>query len=255
MIEGLGEPSSNACDEREIVFVAGLHRSGTSLLHHILCEHPEVSGFSNTGVSEDEGQLLQSAIPPAWFFGGPGRFGFDPRSHMDESHPLATGEVGEKMFGEWSPHWDLSKGLLVEKSPPNLVRTRFLQSIFPKSRFVTLIRHPVPVSLSTQRLWNSGSFESLLEHWLKCHEKFFDDMAHLARVHVVRYEDLVTDYRKTVGAIHTFLGLETRETEATIDPVVNHRYFEQWRALPQRDELAEQFDHRFEPFGYSLRDL
>ena len=46
------------------VFVTGLHRSGTSLLARCIAQHPQVSGFSGTGVPEDEGQLLQSVYPP-----------------------------------------------------------------------------------------------------------------------------------------------------------------------------------------------
>ena len=35
---------------QRMVFVCGLHRSGTSVVHRCLREHPEVSGFSDTGV-------------------------------------------------------------------------------------------------------------------------------------------------------------------------------------------------------------
>jgi len=76
--------------EHHFIFVAGLHRSGTSVLHQILRSHPSVSGFFNTGVPEDEGQHLQTVFRPAMAFGGPGRFGFDPNSYMNEHHRLAT---------------------------------------------------------------------------------------------------------------------------------------------------------------------
>ena len=52
-----------------LVFVGGLHRSGTSLVHRCLALHPAVSGFSGTGVPEDEGQHLQTVYPaglPPW---------------------------------------------------------------------------------------------------------------------------------------------------------------------------------------------
>jgi len=32
------------------IFVCGLHRSGTSLITRSLAEHPEITGFSGTGV-------------------------------------------------------------------------------------------------------------------------------------------------------------------------------------------------------------
>ena len=81
--------------DRRILFIGGLHRSGTSILHRIMRVHPDISGFTDTGVPEDEGQHLQTLFPVGMAFGGPGRFGFDPRAYMDESHPLATREAAK----------------------------------------------------------------------------------------------------------------------------------------------------------------
>ena len=127
-------------DRKNFVFLAGLHRSGTSLLHEIIRGHPEISGLVGTGAPEDEGQHLQSVYEPASSFGGPGKFVFDPRSHMDESHPLATRENAKIIFKQWSQYFDLSCKYLVEKSPPNIVRTRFLQKLFPGSKFILICR-------------------------------------------------------------------------------------------------------------------
>jgi hypothetical protein len=35
-------------DGHRFVFLAGLHRSGTTLLARLLAAHPEISGFSDT---------------------------------------------------------------------------------------------------------------------------------------------------------------------------------------------------------------
>ena len=66
--------------EHRFVFLAGLHRSGTTLLARLLAAHPDISGLSGTGVPADEGQHLQSVYPAAKVYGGPGRFGFAPES-------------------------------------------------------------------------------------------------------------------------------------------------------------------------------
>jgi hypothetical protein len=108
-----------AAVDLNVLFIGGVHRSGTSLLHHILRAHSDISGFANTGVSMDEGQHLQSIYPTARAYGGPGRFGFDPRSFMDENHPLATCGNAAALAAEWGRHWDFGKQLLIEKSPPN----------------------------------------------------------------------------------------------------------------------------------------
>jgi len=109
------------------VFICGLHKSGTSIIHDILRQHSEISGFENTNVPKDEGQHLQSVFSTALPYGGPGKFALSPKAHLDEKSSLITAENKKKLFDEWSKFWDLGKTVLVEKSPINLVRTRFLQ--------------------------------------------------------------------------------------------------------------------------------
>ena len=56
------------------IFVCGLHRSGTSVLHRAIRAHPDISGIDGTKSPEDEGQHLQSVYLPGGKFGGPGAF-------------------------------------------------------------------------------------------------------------------------------------------------------------------------------------
>jgi len=171
------------------VYVGGLHRSGTSTVFRCLREHPLISGFNDTGATEEEGQHLQSVYPPATAYGGPGRFGFHPGAHLTEASDLVTADNRLRLFEEWKIHWDLSKPVLLEKSPPNLIRARFLQKLFPNSYFVIVTRHPIAVSYATLK-WTYTSLAELIEHWLVCHEKFRQDEEHLERLLVLRYEDL-----------------------------------------------------------------
>lgn len=158
----------------KFIFMGGLHRSGTSLLHKILKTHPLISGFSHTGVPEDEGQHLQSVFLNAKVFGGPGYFALNSASHMTETHPLATSKNARILYSEWGQYWDLEKTYLIEKSPPNIVRTRFLQALFPNSHFITLFRHPIAVAMATKK-WADCSIYDLIEHSLIAYEKFLDD--------------------------------------------------------------------------------
>ncbi len=110
----------------------------------------------------------------------------DPRSHLTEESELVTEDNARRLVAQWSSHWDLDRRLLLEKSPPNLVRTRFLQALFPGARFVVVVRHPVVVALSTQK-WAGplAGLAPLLEHWIRAHEAFLADVEHLRNVHVV----------------------------------------------------------------------
>lgn len=188
------------------VFICGLHRSGTSILNRIIQTHPLVTGFSGTGASEDEGQHLQTVIPHDGEFGGPGTFCFDHRARLTE-HDLARYEASiPRILEAWERHWDDACPVRVEKSPPNLVRSRFLQAAFPKSRFVFIVRHPLVVSMATQK-WSEASLEALVAHWIAGHRIMLEDAPHLKRLHVVRYEDIAKAPDVVVAGIWRFIGV------------------------------------------------
>ncbi len=244
----------------QMVFVGGLHHSGSSLLARCLAEHPVVSGFRNTGMPEDEGQHLQSVYPPARAHGGPGKFCFDPAAHLTDASPLVTEENRERLFGEWSRYWDLTKPVLLENSPPNLIQTRFLQALFPEAHFVMVMRHPVPVAYATQK-WSRGPTGSLIEHWLVAHERFAADRPHIRRMHVVRYEDLVERSESTLDGVFAFLGLVPHRCGLDVRPHVNAAYLQRWReyataASPDdradAQRIMSEYGSRVAACGYEL---
>ena len=246
-------------ERHRFVFLAGLHRSGTTLLARLLAAHPEISGFSRTGVPADEGQHLQSVYPAAATYGGPGRFGFAPESHLTEASPLASEENARAIYDEWSAHWDLARPVLLEKSPPNLLKTRFLQALFPGSAFVVIVRHPIPVSIPTARWRGTRRYDRLLEHWLRCHALFEEDRERLERVHVLRYEQLVRDPAGVLREIFEFLELDPIEPSEPVEPGANEKYFRQWQEMERDprmrvflDLVSLRYERRVRRYGYSL---
>lgn len=225
-------------NKHRFCFITGLHRSGTSLLHDILRDNSACSGFRNTGVPEDEGQHLQDVVPAARAFGGPGKFGFNPDSYLDENSPLCTEESGTRLFSCWSKHWDLSRTLLLEKSPPTLVRTRYFDKLFPNPYFVIIIRHPIAVAMATRK-WSSTSPIELLKHWIACHRKFEADRSHLKSYFILRYEDLVEKPKKTLAGVYEFLEIEPEAFQYSIQSNLNEKYFAEWRAYLNETPSAE----------------
>jgi hypothetical protein len=226
-----------------------------------------VSGFENNKEAtewlalDDEVQYLQTVYPPGVVFGGPGKFAFAPEAHLTEGSELLTPESKAQLAREWFPFWDLTKSYLLEKSPPNLIMTRFLQSAFPNSSFVILERHPVAVSLATEK-WSPTGMDSLIEHWLVAHETFEADRPHLRRVMTVKYETMVSEPAATLRDIYAFLGADPHGT--TFKPTTEHnqKYFAQWYELeknPQTSasiqECIAKHEKRVAAFGYSLQDL
>jgi hypothetical protein len=246
-------------NQHKFIFLCGLHRSGTSPLFRILREHPQISGFSNTGVPEDEGQHLQTVFPAAKVYGGPGKFGFAPAAHLTEHSDLITPENKKRLFEEWSRHWDLSRRFLLEKSPPNIIRGRFLQAIFPNAYFIIIARHPIAVSLATWK-WARCSLDSLMEHWLHCHRLFEHDRPRLERTLLVKYEDLIQATEPALNQAFEFLGVRAHASPP-LDPGGNARYFSAWRSLSTGKKgaalcrsIVAKYEEQVRPYGYSLVD-
>lgn len=253
----------SSVDSSRLVFIGGLHRSGTTALGRILAEHPQVSGFRETGVEEDEGQHLQSVYKPAWDFGGPGRFALRAQAHLTEDSQPAPGDAAVGLIESWSPFWDLDRPYLVEKSPPNLIMGRYLQAAFPGSALVVIIRHPVVVALSTKKWARTTGVSRLLEHWFAAHALLRQDAARLQRLHVLRYEDLMRSPQTTLGALQSFLGLSSALEPSLIDGSRSRRYVETWQGLargtpPQRRKrakIAAHYGPAMGTYGYDVNDL
>jgi hypothetical protein len=208
-------------------FICGLHRSGTSLVTRHLARHPLISGFTNTGAIEDEGQFLQSVMPLENDCGGVGRFGFDTRAHLTETSPLNTPGNAQKLLAEWSRHWDLSKPVLIEKTPSNLLRMRFLAALLPPSYFIVVTRHPVASALATMK-WTQGNLFSLLCHWTHCYRIAREDASRLPNVLWVSYENFVAKPRAELDRMFRFLELEP-DAEPVSLRNENEKYFRAWK--------------------------
>lgn len=201
----------------------------------------------------NEGGFVQTV-----FFGKgqPGDFGFRSDAHWTESSPSATPEVAAKLFGEWSRYWDLRCSVLLEKTPTSLLRTRFLQALFPEARFIAIQRHPVAVSLGTGR-WPDGakfSLEHRFRHYFHCHDIFQDDLRHLRHCMLIRYEDFIADAPSMLAKLHRFIGVNPVPFDGQVDRTTNNKYFRQWKGLAssKRNNLIKQFGSDAKKLGYSM---
>jgi hypothetical protein len=250
-----------AAGDHTFVFIAGLNRSGTSALGRAIADHPLISGFANTPASQNEGMHLQTVYPAAKEHGGAGRFAFAAEAHLTEMSPLATAANARTLYDEWSKWWDLSRPVLLEKSPTNLVSTRFLQALFPGARFVVVTRHPVAVALATRK-WAKTSYDSLVCHWTRAHDLFEEDRGHLQRVHVLSYESLIADPQPCLDAVYRFLDVAPHPTTRRFRADGNQAYFDRWRELRRRRltgwrvaRVERRHETRVRHHGYSLVDL
>jgi len=246
----------------KLAFIGGLHRSGTSPLHRLVATHPDVTTFEGTGVPEDEGQHLQTLIPPARAFGGPGSFGRHPSAHLTELDRRCTTESATRLLDEWMPFWDAAKPVKVEKSPPNIIRFRFLQGLFPGAIAVAVIRHPLAVALATSKWTRWTSLSKLVEHWCIVHETFATDIPHVRPLLVIHYEDLSRDPDAVAVRLASQFEVTPRFVTSEIRRDGNRRYADLWEASTarysnrrERDRMLQQYGDRVLRLGYRLDDL
>ncbi len=258
--------------EHRHVFVGGLHRSGTTPLAAVLADHPQVSGLADTGVLENEGIFLQDVYPQLRQLGGMGRFAFNDKAHLTEESALATPATAKRLFAAWSPYWDLTRPVLVEKSPNNMLMAGFLQKVFPGSRMVVMVRNPIVVALAmakwdplviTRKGRRRVGFEGYVRHWVHAHEIVRQDASRLGGMLVVRYEDLVSHPDRELERIRQFLELA--------GPIPSHRitggrsdgYADRWKAMAtggpvqrrRRRRVEQQWGETIRDFGYDLETL
>ena len=184
--------------DHRFLFVVGPHHSGTTLLAQVLGEHAAVSGLSSTGKPMNEGQHLQSEYPTAVQLGGMTKYAFRDEAHKTELSGLCGGGVRRRLMAAWGPYWNLSRPVLLEKSPNHMLMMRMLRCVFSPERtqFVLTVRHPLG---ATAFSWRMGKGQlrarrdcgaAYVEHWLRQMETVAADMQHLGgAVHIVQYEN------------------------------------------------------------------
>lgn len=172
---------------------------------------------------------------------------------MDDNHSLATPESATKILEAWGPHYDESCSYFLEKSPPNLIRTRFLQKLFPNSRLVVILRHPAAVAFATRK-WNHASAQSLIEHALRGYEILASDLPYLKTAYGLRYEDMARSPQLEIDRLLRSFSLPEMIVEQSVWPDVNVRYFEQWRQEKGLFPGTDSMEARANRFGYSTKN-
>jgi hypothetical protein len=124
---------------------------------------------------------------------------------------------------------------------------------------VVIVRHPIPVSIPTAKWRGTRRFDRMIEHWLHCHKLFDADREHLARVHVLQYEQLVRNPETQLRAIFEFLQLDPIPPAEPVDTEANEKYFRRWSELKRDprmraylDLVSLWYERRVRRYGYSL---
>jgi hypothetical protein len=165
----------------------------------------------------------------------------------------------------WMKYWDVTRPLLLEKSPPNLIRAADIERHFQPAYFVCMVRNPYAQCESLLRRGRSTARESA-EFTIRCFEHQQRNILNLGNTLLIRYEELVGDPAETCRNLisfvpelrtldharrfsaHNYLGRRMPITDLNAKKIAN---------LSGRDldEINRVFGERREVVGYFWYEL
>jgi Flp pilus assembly protein TadD len=184
----------------EIIFIASLPRSGSTLTEQILASHSQVEGTSELHdlgrVITDECARLQRPFTE-W-----------ARTHA----PPQWHALGQAYLAR-TQRWRAQRPRMTDKMPANWMYVGAILAMLPQARVVICRRDPLETCLACYRYIfakhpYTHDFAGLAAHW-----RDFDravrhwQMLHPEHVRVQVYEDLVADPEARIRDLLTFCGL------------------------------------------------
>jgi len=189
---------SSGIDHSNLAFLIGFPRSGTTLLDTILRSH------SQTLVLEEKPYLL------------------DVRHEFYKTHEISEIlKIDEnekiKMQKKYFSSFDYNPNkLIIDKYPLNLIELGFIKTLFPKSKIILAIRHPLDCIIScvlTAFKMNDGmvNFENIHTtsfFYNECFELLFKYFYfYEIQYHQVKYENIISDFKNEITKLIKFLNL------------------------------------------------
>jgi hypothetical protein len=217
----------------QYLFVVGNPRSGTTLLRRMLDAHPRLSIMSpethwipryfkrHRGLTP-EGFVTLELIPKLFEYHRFRQLEIAPEDLeglMRSGEPLSYADFVSKIFSFYGER--KGKPLVGDKTPGYVRDISLLHRLWPRARFVHIIRDGRDVCLSVSR-WRMveralGKFPSYEEDPLSTAALWCDQNVRMGRVaggalppglyHEVRYEALVSRPKEEIEALCAFLGM------------------------------------------------
>ena len=180
------------------LFVLGLTNSGTTMLASILKQHPLIRSLPL------EGQQMTAALPQEIAHGVDRIWALKPDVfHWTEgSDPTPAARLRH----DWVLNYAPRPGILLEKSPTNSMRSRWLERHFSPCRFIAIVRSPYAVCEGIRRRAGHRIDDAALQ-WVRGHAILFADMERLEKRMWFRYEDFCAAPAEHLERIEHFLEL------------------------------------------------
>jgi len=194
---------STGINHSNLAFLIGFPRSGTTLLDTILRSH------SKTLVLEEKPYLLDV------------RHGFYKNHKLSDILQINETEkikMQEQYFNSFNYKSDK---LIIDKYPLNLIELGFIKTLFPNSKIILAIRHPLDCIISgvlTAFKMNDGmvNFENIQTtsfFYNECFELLFKYFNYYEiNYHEVRYENVIINFEDEINKLLNFLNIKFEES-------------------------------------------
>lgn len=192
--------------EEPIIFVGGYEGSGTSLMRSILDVHPEVKCGPETKVTTEVSSSLQNILKNGLvkqFMAG--------TQIKSEQVYRALGLFNVYLYVINNPN----ATRICSKEPNNSRYIQIYKYIFPKSKFIHMVRDGREAAHSVIRRWGGKKFDfknfyDKVKEWNEWNSIMYDQCLGTGSDYckIVKYEDLVLRPRETIEEIASFLGLK-----------------------------------------------
>ena len=190
--------------DKNLVFLIGFPRSGTTLLDSILRTHSKIS------VLEEKTYLLEA------------RHNYFKENNNNLNALLdisesKINEIRESYFNKININKNKPKGLIIDKLPLSIIELGFINCIFPKAKIILALRHPCDVITSCffSLFKINDAMVNFLDwnHTISFYNKVFDLFEFYEKeleliCHKIKYEDVVYKFKDQIVSLLNFLELK-----------------------------------------------
>jgi len=247
-------PDNVAKDKKKnIAFLVGFPRSGTTLLESILDTLPQIASLSEKPVLLDVGK-----VPALDGHRYPESITKIPDEYRQQLRDLYY-EKAKSFIGSDK---DPDNCLLIDKNPFEMMRIPLILSIFPEAKIILAVRHPLDCVLScfmqnfriNPQLAYFTDLESTFERYHKLFSLYqqYKDMYQFDD-HIIRYEDVVADLNGSVKKLLAYLQIDTDQRDfSQFDQHAKKRVVNTPSAQQVRNKINNHAVYRWKTFNQQL---
>lgn len=187
------------------VFLIGFQRSGTTLLDNILRSHNSIEVIEEKPIVANFVTYINQKISS----------NFQNLKSIDEDNLQDYRKIYFDYKKKYINKKDNTK-IYIDKMPLNIIHVGEIVRIFPNAKFIVTLRHPYDCVLSCfmQNFKLNNANANFLD--LKDAASFYNSVMNLweqyisvfkVNYHIIKYEDIVLDFEKSVQKVLNFLEL------------------------------------------------